>query len=287
MTKDQRIVTVKKRLITLDPKYRKSPYPYAIPFSVTQNLPLTGQQKILSVEKMTGEKQISESDRKALQMGENPVLIDPDQIYPCQHSRTYELSYRMVEKDGDKSVKEFVNPRDVAEFGCFTENKDFCAGSKKEFNKKKHIFYVEDKELEAEQDLVEFDLAYEAEKFLREGSTSRWKDAVLLLNYEIKEYNLDPDILSDSMIKKLALEGAQKYPKVVMKLNTEDAESLLFALKLLRHGIVSKRNGADFYQGNDYIGTTIDSVKDYINKPANASLVTKWANQLNPKGKTK
>ena len=285
MSKDQRIVTVKKRLITLDPKYRKTPYPYAVPFSTSRNVAITGQENILSLEKMTGERPLTEADRTALQMGDNPSVINPDQQYACQHSRTYDLSYRNTTKtiDGKEVVvKEYLTPRDVAEYGCFTANKDFCALSKKDYNKKKHIFYVEDKEMEAEEDLVEFDMAYEAEKFLREGSTSRWKEAVVLLNYEVKEYNLDPDILSDNMIKKIALEGAKKYPKVIMKLTDENSEGLLFSLKLLKNRIIEKRNGSDFYHGTTYIGTTIDSVIDFINKPSNATLVTKWSQQVAP-----
>ena len=290
MSKDPRTVTVKKRLITLDPKYRKTPYPYAIPWSTSRNIPVTGQDNILSIEKMMGERPLSAEDRESLQMGENTVVINPEQIYAVQHSRIFDLSYRLLtKKDGEKevSVKEYLNPRDVAEYGCFTANKDFCAPSKKAYNKKKHIFYVEDKELEAEEELVEFDEAFEAEKFLREGSTSRWKEAVMLLNFEVKEYNLNPDVLSESMIKKIALEGAKKYPKVIMKLTNENSEALLFSLKLLKNRIIEKRNGSDFYHGSTYIGTTIESLMDFIDKPSNATLVTKWSQQINPKGKAK
>jgi hypothetical protein len=272
---DQRTVTVKKRLITENPLYRKSPYPYAIPWSSSRNMPLTGQD--LTVDEMTGKLAMNSMRKASLGLGQFPFIINPDDIYYVKHSRLFDLSYKT---NGDD--KEYLNPRDVAEWNCYTINTEFVAPSKKEYNKKSHIFYVQDVEYEAQQDNVELDKQFEAESYIREGSTSRWKDILMLLNYEVKEYNFNVDQLSDNLLKKHVIDASKKYPDIILRLKRPESETLLFVLKVLRKGFIEKKKGTDFYYGSEFIGTTIDSLLEWVNKPINADKVTKWQKMMEP-----
>jgi hypothetical protein len=47
-------------------------------------------------------------------------------------------------------------------------------------------------------------------------------------------------------------------------------------LKVIKQNIITKRNGTDFYHGSQFIGTTFESVMEYVLDNNNAALVTKW-----------
>jgi len=275
--KDQ-LVKEKKKIIAVHPNYRRSPYQYTIPISNTSKKFITGQEDVLTEDKMRGKDKLTVQDKKKLQMGDSPFIINPDIIHPLLHGRVYDLSYTT-----DGADKEYVNPRDYAEFTCFTKA-EIVAKDKESVVKDKHYFYVEDKEKDAQVKINKMDLAWEAESFARSDmGTGRWKDLILLLNLEIPGYNYDPDNLSDTRIKEIVLEACKENPDIVLKLKREDSAFTIFALKLIKYKIISKKDGPDYYYNDTYIGVSIDAIKAYVQNTDHESLVTKWGRIIESK----
>jgi len=269
----------KVRMISLDKRYRKHPYYFTVPISDTTGKYVTGQEVYINEEQMLGKKELTKATRDSLEMGDQPVLINPFNQYPLTHGRTFNLSYDI----DDKGVKTYLNPKDFAEFTFFC-TKPEIATSKDVYVKERHCFYIEDKVREAEFSVMKEDKAFEAENFVRTNmKTGRYKDLLILLSYNVKGYSINPEKLSEIETKARVIEACRKYPEEVLKFKANDTDETLFILKLMKYMVMEKRSGTDIYYGEEFVGGSLENVRSWIHKPEHAHLVTKWGKMIQEK----
>ena len=284
------LITQKVKILSDHVNYRKKPYIYAIPISQASGLPATGQEQILSLEQMTKKDTIITAvQKKSLMMGNNPWIINPEELYPINHSRTFTLDYRSYHLEGssEETRREYTNPKDYAEYTCFMRGM-IIAKSKKDYGdapRGNFYFWVEDKEKEAQEIVNTLDLKFDAMSFLRNDlGSGRYKDVIRLLNFEIPTHNIDPNVLSDTRIKEIVFKASEEHPEIILKLKGKDADQVVFILRLMEKKIIQRRNGTDFYYNDVMIGTTINSIKEWINDGSHNMTVSKWRSMLETTG---
>ena len=290
MAKEKVELTVTRRVKVITPKgkYTSYPYRYTVPFSTSRRLPITGQEDIIvSPDQWTGKEKLTASQKEKLQMGNNPFIIDPAVPIVIIHGYIYNDDYvTVVEKDDkgkDKEIERtYKNPKDHAELTALLANPESpVAKSKLEYNKNKHNFYIEDKEVEAQAEIDKYDLAYEAEQFARKDlGTGRWAELIILLGHEIPEYKIEPGLLSDAKMKAYVLRGCKEHPDVVLKMKGVDATKTIFVIKLLKYAIISRGKNMEYFYGDLHVGHTFDSIKGFMETHQNAQIVTKWQNMI-------
>ena len=266
------------RVISVDRRYIRQPYPAIAIWDDSKHCYLTGQhidpqvpktKNNLTVDEMTGKKMLS--DEKLLRF---PFIIDPEKNIPIIHMEKLNIS---VDEDGKP-----VNPNNMAKFVFIKYYCSFVAESKKSVRPDTDLFYIEDLEAEAEERVNAADLRYEAEKCIREKTSVRnWKDIALMLNYKIKNFSISIDTMSDTRIKDELLKACEKNFNEVIFCFKDDAKEELYIYKLVKHGILENKNGA-YYDGNNIIGTSIDGVRMFMksSKDDNQKYVTKWGKLL-------
>lgn len=273
-----RTVERKVRFVSMDKRYQRMPYPFTVAVSQTSGKFITGQEHILSEAKMRGLEKLSATDKRQLMMGNDPFIIHPDNVYMLQALRTFNLSYE-INGPGEED-RTYLVPKDFAEYTFFMQQEK-VADSKAKYQKNKHFFYLEDKEKEAAEELALMDMAFEAENFIRTKLTvDRYKEVILLMNYMVPKYNIDPRSMTEIQIRSEVLKACKEHPDMVLKLAKKDNEVLLFVLKLMYYKIIERRNGTDFYAGETYIGSTLDAVKLFCTSADNTQLITKWGNMI-------
>lgn len=305
MAKDQNEVTVTRRVKIITPKARYSniPFHYAIPQSKQSRQFLTGQNEVVlwDVKKVSaangGEEtvfvpnkditKLSASDRRLLQMGDNPYIINPGDPILIIHGYEYDNSYRsIVEKDGDfdKEVERvYLNAKDHAEITAILSWPDSpVAKSKSDYVKNKHHFYVDDKEVEAQKQLDKDDMEYEAQEYVRKDlGTGRYPEMVLFLGYMIPEYNIKPGLLSDTRMKALINKACKEHPATVLKYKGPNGVRYVFVLQLIQKGIIVVDHNLNYKYGDMHLGVNIDSVIEWMSDmKRNGTIVTKWQKML-------
>ena len=269
-------VEKKIRIIALDKRYRKHVYQFAVTKSERTGRFITGQEEYLTEEQMTGKKEITKSTKDSLQMGDQPFIINPYNHYGLLHGRTFDLSYNIDDKDN----KTYLNPKDYAEFTFFSLQPEVTE-NKESFIKDKHFFYIEDKEREAEVSIRNDDKAFEAESYVRkELNVGRYKDLLLMMNYDIRGLNVNPDTMTDSEVRASVINACRKHPENVLKFKSSDSDEVLFIIKLMKYSILEKRNGIDIYYRDQFISSSFDGVRSWLHKSENNHLVTKWGKTI-------
>lgn len=266
------------RVIAVDKRYVKQPYPAIAIWDNAKHCYLTGQhidpsvpktRGNLTVDEMTGKKALSEE--KALRF---PFIINPENNIPIIHME--KLNITLDEKGNP------VNPNDMAKFVFVKYFCSFVAKSKKSVRPGTDFFYIEDLETEAEERVQESDLIYEAEKCIREKTSIRnMKDIALMLNYKIKNFSIPIDSMSEVRIKDELLKACKNNYNEVISCFREDANEELYIYKLVKHGILEQKNGA-FFDGSQIIGTSVDTVKVYMKSSnvENQRYINKWGKLL-------
>lgn len=283
-TVSDKVFVQKVRLVSKDNRYTRMPYQFTVAKSTSSDKFVTGQENILTPDQMYGKEsaKITNEQKRALQMGAYPHIIHPDNVYPCKHLRTFDNSYKMTGPDPED--KEYINPRDHAELTFFMQQTDLVAKNKAEYQKNKHYFYVEDKEKEAAEELQNIDLKWEAESFVRtKMSSDRFKDIILLMNFEVPGFNMDPKVMTIASIMSTVYKACAEHPNVILKLAAKDSAQLMFVLKLLYHKIIERKNNTDFYAGETYVGSTLEALKIWCAQSDHTQLVTKWGTLIESK----
>jgi len=271
------------RLISLDPRYRVSPYPAIAEENSRLDTYLTGQHVDpddestvggLTKEEMLGDEKLTVAKRNRF-----PFVVNPKTRVPLTHSMRFDLS-----KDDSG---EYIKPKDKAIYD-FVKLQRFVAYSKEEYVKSKHYFYLEDKEQEASARVTKRDKRFKAEKLVRENTASgRLIDVATMLSYNLNNFNIDTDYLSKTQVEDALYDACEKYPENVINCYSKDAEEDMFIIKLAKHKIISKTDDG-FYDGSKFIGMTLGEVKSFTSDKENESYVSKWGKLLeNKTGATK
>lgn len=260
------------RIFALDSLYRRRPFEFTVSKDLNGKF-VTGQQDVLTEKQILGIDPLTAKNKEALEMGEDPYIINPDNTYALVNGRKFDLSY--IE---DKGKRTYTNPKDWAEYNFFTLQPEVVF-SKKDHKDHVTFFYVEDKEKEAELLLTKEDLEFEAKSFIRSNtSIRRLKDIALLINHLVKGASINPDVLTITQLQAKIYEYCKSNPSEVLlcKGSNEDlnAENL-FALKSMQIGEIVQSGSSYFYGSNKekYIGDSFESVLSWLRNKENAPQV--------------
>lgn len=260
------------RINAIIPMYGRVPYRFAVARGANGRF-VTGQEEVLSEAQMLGNEPISKSNKDELKMGDDPWIISPDNIHTLVSGRKFDLSYKVV-----KGKKIYLNPKDYAEFTFFKLQPEVVE-TRKGAQKHKHFFYIEDKEKEHEDNVTFQNLVFEANAFVREGTSfKRLRDIALLLSYTTSK-NINPDSLSSKALQSIIYDVCNTDPKAVLSCRSDESGELqqerLFALKTIQIGEVVHYEGSYYYgrNRNTYIGDNFNKVLEWIDNPKNASAV--------------
>lgn len=265
------------KLIAIDARYKdKTPYPYRCIFDENIGTYLTGQHidptdpdtlENLTLDEMTGKVPVVGKKREKF-----PFVINPENPIKFKTTDKFDLS-----TDGKG---EFVNARDKAMHNLLFRYGWFVANTKDSVIPRTHYFYLSDEIAEAQKRLTSTELAYEAEKYVREElSPEGIKDLALVLSYKIPSFFYDAKTTTDVVVEDKVLTACRNTPEKILEAKTEAYNDELFVLKLAHHDVIT-RKGTDFYYGSEFLGGDLDAVKRYMKMDGNIPKVSKWNRQL-------
>jgi len=270
------------RVISVDPRYRKSPYPAVAVLDERANTYITGQHinpedpstiGNLTIKEMIGEVDLSEDKKKKF-----PYIINPENPVPIIHLKRLNLSRY---EDGS-----YVAPKDKALYDFYQLQRRVVAPSKDKVKKGTHYFYIEDKEQEARQYVTKKDTIFKAQKLVREQTAARsLVDVALFLNYSVPGFNVNVDVLTKLQLEEKILVACEKHPYDVIKSYSKDSKQILYILKLETNKIIQRKEG-NFFDGGRFLGATVEEVIRFMDRKENETFVTKWAKQYHDKVKT-
>ena len=259
-------------LIAVDKRYKKSHYPFRCVYDEGLKTYRTGQHidpnnpdtfNNLTVEEMTGKEKLSEQKRKMF-----PFIINPAGQINFYNGQKFDLT--------KNKAGEYINHQHAALINLLRKEAWFVADSSDKLIPRTHYFYLHDEIFEAEQRIISSDLTYEAEKFIREGLLKDGlKDVAMLLGYKVKGFNVDPALTSELVLKDKIIALCKTKPEKVLECRDPGSKEDLYVLKLALNNIITRR-GTDFYDGSEFIGKDLESVKRLMRLEENSARVSKW-----------
>lgn len=274
---------MKVQLVSVDKRYNDTVYPSVPVLDTSINTYLTGQHidpkdpttfGNLTRDEMTGKVAVP-----AEKLAKFPYIIYPETLengkvrtntIPLRHGDTLDLS---KSEDG-----KYINSRDGAIYEYWKHQANIAFG-KDQINKGVTFFYVLDKEAEASKRVSLEDQIFEAQSLIRSTNIGKYKDLALLLNHKIKNFNINVDVLTEVQIKDKLIEACKTNPTMVVSCFDKAIELDLFILKLVKNGIIVNRTGS-YYDGNMFLGLSIEEVKSFASASKNQEYVTKWGRLL-------
>lgn len=259
-------------LIAVDGRYKKSHYPFRCVYDEGLKTYRTGQHidprdpdtfDNLTLDEMTGKERLSEEKRRKF-----PFVINPTAKINFYNSQKFDVS--------KNKAGEYINVQHAAMVDLLRKEAWFVAHSRDAVIPRKHYFYLHDEIFEAEQRIIAADLAYEAEKFIRERLNKEGlKDVAMLLGYKVQEFTVDPALVSELVLKDKILALCKTKPEKVLECKDPGSKEDLYVLKLALNNIITRR-GTDFYDGSEFIGKDLESVKRLMRLEENSQRVSKW-----------
>lgn len=262
------------RIISERAKYRRYTYP-AIPRWDDQLATyITGQHKHpgnpdgLTKDEMTGAVELTAKKRAKYE-----YLIVPEKPHHIMHMRRFDLS---VDEDGKP-----INAKDYWDFEFF-KTLDVVAPDKKSFiHGGKHIFYIEDKTAEAVEEVNSKRLEFKAmQKIMENASVESYQDISILLNHFIPNFNINVSASTALMLEHAILKACSSNPADVLKCFEKESQDILFVLKLMRYGIIARRDSS-FFDGSLFLGNSPQEVVQFGRTKDGSGYYTKWTKMLN------
>lgn len=231
-------------LLAVNEKYRDIPFPICAAYDNDLGKFITGQEHLTDEEKK-----------------KEPFVIDPDEQYMI---RNREIFY--VHGPGEKRTKDDVMYEFLLKGGGHA-----VARAYKDCAKDVHLFYLQDMELEAAQQLNTEELIYEAmTKIRNDMPVSRWKDIGLFMGYDLKSF-------SQTIIEAKIKELCRTEPQKVLDFFKEEFQLELFFKKLLYYKILRKSgNVIRSSDGNVLVGDNQSAALLFLTSPKNSDLVDMW-----------
>lgn len=258
-------------------KYTKFPFMAVPRWNSQLNTYETGQHIIpgvtslddgLTVDEMTGAKPLSEEKARKF-----PYVINPDDQQPLVHLVKLNLS---TDEQG-----KYIHYKDYALYNFFVNHTDAVAKSKDEYIVDKHLFYVQDNEVEAEKRITKRKLIFKAQAKVQENvSINRLQDLALLISYNAVGYSINPNATMNQLEDSI-MEACEKYPEEVLNCFEMGAQDQLFILKLVNKQIIDHRD-TGYFDGAVFLGNTVIDVIDFARRPNNEYLLNRWTKLLSP-----
>lgn len=268
----------KIRVISRRLKYRKHTFPAIPRYDDRISNYVTGQHFIPGAKEGLTKDEIEDPNKiSAAKSKKYPFVIQANYIYNIRHMQSLDLS---TDESG-----EYINAKDKAMYD-FYKLQTVVAESKSKFiPDSEHIFYLEDLELEAQEEITTVDRWYEAmSKVKTNTSLTVMYDLALFLNHYIKNFYLDPDKTPKMLLEKRIYDACKTNPDDVLRFFEDGAEETLFILKLARYGIIRRSNSA-YYDGEKYLGSQISEVITLLHKKEGEEFKEKWGRLLLQKNK--
>lgn len=185
----------------------------------------------------------------------------------CNHLQQFDLS----------------NNKDAAIFYLCVMNDSSFAPSLAELNPGSHRFWFEDRRRESSQKRNEIQIKVNALKRIREFQPDDLTGVYRLVIGHKPEGLGYEDQLADLEI------FADENPEIANKMmNDPKLVAKIFAMQLLNNDLLSyQRYTGNYYDGENKIGTSLDSVVDYITAPENSKLKDQWGKILMARGNNK
>ena len=101
----------------------------------------------------------------------------------------------------------------------------------------------------------------------------------LLIDYLIPTANVDVKTYSPGVILAELCRQCEKNPDIMLDCFKPSAKEDIFILNLCKEGIIRK-NADGFHDGGRYIGSSLESVRDYKNKKENNAAIERWSVEL-------
>lgn len=243
---DNRVVYI----LAIDPNYKHGKVFTAVPpYSESKKAYLTGQEDFLNLKNMLGEIPVAKA--------KNPDhIINPYDGEPIYHNKELRL-----EEKKDRIIYNFLL------------NVNEVANSAKEVNPGQHIFMLNDVEMNAKENVDQFEQMFEAGEKIRSLSIEKEIDYGLLI------IGISAKSLSRTQLKSKLLEACKNEPQKVLNAFKAGAEHRIFVQKLIAYKHLEIRNGK-IYDGKDLIGRDFDDAVDFITDPKNSALVTRLGSKL-------
>lgn len=228
----------KVRLIAVNPKYRTMPFYCVAVYDENKRAFKTGQEH-LTPEQLKAE----------------PIQIDPDVQYPVRHMEEFDTN----------------NRKDALMFALM-KTQDKIAPKASSVVPGMHLFYLQDFEQEAGENVTRMDLMFEAlSKVKANTSISRQSDIAIFLGISIDQ---PMSVIQDRLYR-----ICENNPESVLEFFNDRNSNRLFAMKLKYYGIVQFRDGK--YSDNEiFIGRSIEDLILFIQERKNESIVAKWGMKL-------
>jgi hypothetical protein len=224
----------------------------------------------LTKEQIEGKEPLTEAQRKKYPY---PITMKDGKRIPLWKRKKFDLS----KDDND----EFIHPDQAAIYNFIIIGLgEVVAKDKGSVNTSTHLFYLNDPEAEAEQRVKSKREVFKLQKMITDKLDDRsFYELVLTLNYNTNtNYNVTK--LSPIIIEDIIFEAAEKYPDTVRKHFALQGQRELFILKLVHYGIISRIAGSFQDKQDNYLGTNLGDVLDYMKKKDNQLSVTAWGNAL-------
>lgn len=262
-------------IVSVDPRYRKVPYPSFPVYDETIGNYLTGQHydprdpstsDYLTKEEIEGKTKISNEKMKRFPF---VILINDDFLsIPIIHRTKLDIS---TDENGKP-----LNPKDYTYYNYFINYCGIVAPSKDKVNTGRHYFYILDKEYVMETKVSKRQLIFKAMQLTNNIPFAKMFEVALILNYRIKESKINPSYMTALQLQDIIGEYCESNPQEVINAFTEQSRQELYVLKLVHYGILTLRDHTNFYDGSQYVGNRIEEVIKFMRSSEGASYATKW-----------
>jgi hypothetical protein len=153
-----------------------------------------------------------------------------------------------------------------------------------EGDKGKFVGYLEDKQVEAQFKNKQRDERFEAEKLVREMPLEDYRKVAMMLNTLLPVFNMNVDVVTPDEVKEAILEACEISPDIVKMCFEKYNPGVTFEyfiVECLHYGVLNKKVNGDIFDGSEFIGSSVNDVRKYIEKKDNEYRKSKWAKALN------
>jgi hypothetical protein len=260
----------KVRLIAMKSTYRKEAL--RVVAIAHGNTFITGQGVIpgepsteggLTANQMLGIDPLTEEQKRRF-----PFIVDPKTIYKFQHNYIFDLD----------------NPEHEQLLKFLLTVAPGVAPSLREFRKGKHTHYIEDAVEEAKVAVQGVNVMYEALKHIKESSFEKVKDVAMYFNYSRKGFSINMKSASADEVYGALYKVCQDEPNEIIKCFSRAMQDEMLVIKMIEMGVITQK-GSDFFEGSDFLGSSMNATIEFIRKKENVSRLSKWtqfAKQANP-----
>ena len=231
----------KVKLIAINPKYRTIPY-FAVPvYDKNKRVWITGQENL---------------SKKELE--KEPFIVNVNDQYPLTH---------MMDFDTERREDQILLAIAKVQEAVAPDSKSAIAG--------KHLFYIQNPEKEAEENINNVDHIFEAMKLFREnGSFQKTRDLAIYLGLDASQ---TLNVLQSRIYTRI-----QDNPKEIINFFDKLVISRLLTRKVIYYGILINKGGI-FYDHDRLIGRDEREVELFISDKANTPLISKWSLEIERK----